>query len=152
MICSFFSNCLYLSRLGEGILSPFLPSPLKSFFCCRITSVLHVRFVLQCRGTHVDVLSMQKVNQHCIKHVCVSGPKGLHYYFSATCVVSVVQNSFGTLKSFVSHHKYVSVTHCRNCTLEGFFPFLHQHKISYNCTVLNETTRSLLVFVRHSPI
>lgn len=132
---------------------PFYPlHPLMIFLLQNNLSVACGIYVLWCRSIQVDVLFMQKVNQHCIKHVGVSGPKGLRYYFGATCVVSVVQNTFGTLKSFVSHHKYVSVTCCRNCTLEGFFPFLHQHKISYSCIVLNETTRSLLVFVRRSLI
>lgn len=94
---------------------------------------------------------MPKVNQYCIKHVSVSGLECLSAR-GATCVVSVVQNTVGTLKSFVSHHKYASVTCYRNCTLEGFSPFLRQHKISYSYIVLNEATGSLLVFGRHSLI
>lgn len=94
---------------------------------------------------------MPKVNQYCMKHVSASGLE-CSCYCGATCVVSVVQNTVGTLKSFVSHHKYASVTCYRNCTLEGFSPFLRQHKISYSYIVLNEATGSLLVFVRHSLI
>lgn len=125
------------NKLKESVFLLAMP-PHWWFFCYRITSML----LVECLCSEAEppmqmVISVQEVNRHCVKHISVIQ---FEWWCCCLCTFDSPKHLWHP-ESFVTCHKRGPVMCCRSCTLEGFFPFLHQYKISYSYIVLNETTR-----------